>query len=140
MPARKSRRSTDQVREAILTEATRLFIERGYAGTSMNDINARVGGSKVTLYKQFGNKKALFTAVLDHVLENHMSQLEQIDFEATELREGLIEIARVTLETVSSPSAIGLWRLLYVEAPKEHPRSYMFVLGWAYRALMMPML
>ena len=127
MSPRQARRSTAQVREAIVREATKLFIERGYAGASMNELNARVGGSKVTLYKQFGNKKALFSAVLDHVLEDHMVQLEKADFDAVELHEGLEAIARLTLSTVSSPEAIGLWRLLYVEAPNSPELARLFI-------------
>lgn len=127
MPTRKTRRTTDQVRDKILEEATTLFIERGYAATSMNALTARVGGSKGTLYQQFGSKQALFAAVLDHVLVEHMAQLDAIDFDELELEAGLVAIARVTLATVSSPRALGIWRLLYAEAPRAPEIGTLFI-------------
>ena len=128
MPNRKKiRRSSDQVREKILEEATALFIERGYERASMNELNARVGGSKGTLYQQFGNKQALFAAVLDHVLQDHMAQLDEADFDSLELTQGLEAIARVTLGTVSSPQAMGIWRLLYAEAPRSPEIGRLFI-------------
>lgn len=127
MAKKNERRSSEEVREKILEEATELFIERGYEGASMNELNARVGGSKGTLYKQFGNKEGLFAAVLDHVLLAHMAQLDTVDFDCMELRSGLEEIARLTLATVSSPEALGLWRLLYIEAPRRPEIGRLFL-------------
>ncbi len=121
------RRSSGEVRETILKEATALFVAHGYAGTSMNELNARVGGSKVTLYKHFGNKRKLFAAVLDHVLADHMAQLDAVDFDSPDLEGGLEAIARQTLGTVSSPEAMGLWRLLYVEAPRSRYLGELFI-------------
>ena len=124
---RPRRRSPDQIRATILREATGLFIERGYAGTSMNELNARVGGSKVSLYKHFGSKKALFAAVLDDVLKDHMQQLDDVDFDHPDLHDGLESIARHMLATVASPEAVGLWRLLYTEAPRSPELARTFI-------------
>lgn len=127
MATKNERRSSEEVRDKILEEATKLFIERGYEGASMNELNSRVGGSKGTLYRQFGNKEGLFAAVIDHVLVDHMAQLDAVDFDCMELREGLEEIARLTLATISSPRAMGLWRLLYVEAPRRPEIGRLFI-------------
>ena len=125
--AKSARRSPAEMRAAILREATALFIERGYAGASMNELNARVGGSKVSLYKHFGSKQKLFAAVLDDVLREHMSQLEALDYDNPDLHAGLESIAMQTLATVSSPQAVGIWRLLYTEAPRSPYLGRMFI-------------
>jgi AcrR family transcriptional regulator len=52
---------------AILKVATRLFLRNGYAGTSLNDVLARAGGSKATLRKYFRDKSGLFEAVIADV-------------------------------------------------------------------------
>ncbi|MAU41261.1 MAG: hypothetical protein CMF31_06540 [Kordiimonas sp.] len=126
------RRSTREVRETILKEATRLFLEKGYVGASMNELTERVGGSKSTLYKQFGNKEALFTAVLNYVLDQHMQQLNKVALNGLRaadkktpngeapVRKRLEEIGILMLTTVSSEAAVGMWRLLYSEGP-HHP-------------------
>lgn len=63
----RSRRSQAQRREAsrqaVLESACRLFGERGYAGTSLEDIAADCGLTIRPIYHYFGNKLALFTAV-----------------------------------------------------------------------------
>lgn len=55
-------------REAILTAAREAFLENGYAGASMSDIAARVGGSKATLYGHFRSKEELFAESVLHGL------------------------------------------------------------------------
>lgn len=121
-PARtRSRRTTATVRERILTEATALFLERGFAGASMNALSARVGGSKTTLYAQFGNKEALFAAVVDHVLRETNIAFDEIDYDTTEFAPGLNAIARLFLQTVTAQQSIDICRLAYFEA-RRSPR------------------
>jgi len=52
---------------AILDAALKLFLEMGYAAVSMDDIIRASGGSKATLYKQFGNKEGVLAAVVDQL-------------------------------------------------------------------------
>ena len=50
-------------RQAVLDAATRLFGEKGYADTSLEEIAADCGLTIRPIYHYFGNKKALFAAV-----------------------------------------------------------------------------
>ncbi|GAA1527938.1 AcrR family transcriptional regulator [Microbacterium ginsengiterrae] len=50
--------------DALLTEAARLFAERGYPGVSLEDIGAAVGVSGPAVYRHFTGKQALLGAVL----------------------------------------------------------------------------
>jgi AcrR family transcriptional regulator len=63
-----SSRRQEQAREtrrAVLDAAHRLFIEQGYAKTTMAAVAAEVGVSVETVYKAFGNKPGLVKAVFD---------------------------------------------------------------------------
>jgi AcrR family transcriptional regulator len=62
-------------KEEILDVATCLFAERGYEGTSMNDVAARVGMRKASLFYHFATKDALYEAVLDRLIETLGSTL-----------------------------------------------------------------
>lgn len=53
-------------RLALLLSATTLFLERGYDAVSLDDVVQHAGGSKATIYKYFGNKEGLFTAICDY--------------------------------------------------------------------------
>ncbi len=52
-------------RRAVLEAAHRMFLERGYAATTMGAIAAAAGVSVETVYKAFGNKPGLVKAVVD---------------------------------------------------------------------------
>ena len=56
-------------KDAILDEATRLFAERGYEGTSMADLAERVGLRKASLFHHFASKEQLRKAVLDRLVQ-----------------------------------------------------------------------
>ena len=55
-------------KEEILEVATRHFAERGYEGTSMNDVAEAVGVRKASLFYHFATKDALYEAVLDRLI------------------------------------------------------------------------
>ena len=65
-------------KEEILDVATRLFAERGYDGTSMNDVAERVGMRKASLFYHFATKDALYEAVLDRLVATLQTALEAI--------------------------------------------------------------
>ena len=52
-------------RPLVLDAALRLFVERGYAGTSMDAIAAAAGVTKPVVYECFPGKEPLFRALLE---------------------------------------------------------------------------
>ena len=66
LPAKEPRwsRRKEARPEEITAAALELFSERGYATTRLEDVAARAGVSKGTLYLYFANKEDLFKAVL----------------------------------------------------------------------------
>lgn len=51
-------------REALLAAAARLFAERGFSGTSIEELGAAAGVSGPALYKHFSGKQAILAAIL----------------------------------------------------------------------------
>ena len=49
----------------VVEAARSLFIERGYAGTSIEKIASKAGVAPETVYSIFGNKRTIFTRVVD---------------------------------------------------------------------------
>jgi AcrR family transcriptional regulator len=62
-PGRRLRRA--ERREQVLTAATRAFARTGFAATSLDDVAAEAGISRVILYRHFESKADLYRAVLD---------------------------------------------------------------------------
>lgn len=69
--ARTRSATYDDQRELILAKAAELFAQRGYAGTSMNEVAAACGLSKASLYHYFRDKYAL----LLEIAEGHVAHL-----------------------------------------------------------------
>lgn len=58
--------------EEIIQIATKMFITLGFKSVTMDDVAAKMGISKKTIYKYFDNKEALIEAGVNHVhLEIH---------------------------------------------------------------------
>ncbi|MCP5267397.1 MAG: TetR/AcrR family transcriptional regulator [Zoogloeaceae bacterium] len=75
---RSQRRRRKDARPSELTAAAlELFVEKGFAGTRLDDIAARAGVSKGTLYLYFDSKEALFTAVIEEGIVPALAAAEQ---------------------------------------------------------------
>src|SRR5262245_1643767 len=57
-----------RTQQAIVTTASELFVERGYASTSLADIATVAGVARPTVFAAFGSKAALLRQVLDQAL------------------------------------------------------------------------
>ena len=56
-------------REQLLNIGRRLFAERGFEGTSIEEIAAQAGVSKPVVYEHFGGKEGLYAVVVDREVE-----------------------------------------------------------------------
>ena len=61
--------------EEITAAALEQFVERGYAGTRLEDVAARAGVSKGTVYLYFANKEELFKAVVREGLVSPIAEM-----------------------------------------------------------------
>lgn len=106
---------------AIRAAAAKLFLEKGYAGTSMDDVAASAGISKQTIYTHFPSKEKLFA---DLVLGNEQRASEFVAAmigtfrEAKELESGLRDLGRGYLKFVIRAEVLQLRRLVIGEAAR----------------------
>jgi AcrR family transcriptional regulator len=64
-----------ELREAILTAAGVLFLERGYDGFSLRGVAERIGYSATTIYLYFADKDELLFAVVDEGFQTFKAPL-----------------------------------------------------------------
>jgi AcrR family transcriptional regulator len=106
---------------SILRAAARRFARGGYAGTSMDEIAAEGGVSKLMLYRHFNSKHELYEAILEDV----RSRLEAVEHRPTTLvgltpEEGHREAVRTLLATIGAAREMpDAYRLLFVHAAHE---------------------
>jgi TetR/AcrR family transcriptional regulator, cholesterol catabolism regulator len=66
------------VRDQILRTAADLFRERGYRATTLDDIAARLGMSKASLYKSFRAKDEMLAAISRGTIETFTRELSLV--------------------------------------------------------------
>lgn len=104
-----------RTREKIITAATKLFSAHGYASVSTIDIAKEAGVNEATLFRQFGEKRKLFMAVIDDQAKNTLS-LDEInailkndqDFESAIMLFAESLMSRITPEYVRLTLALAL--------------------------------
>lgn len=99
-------------RESLLKAAATAFAHQGFAATSMDDVAAEAGVTKLIVYRHFVSKEALYEAVLERV--------------STRLAEEFI--AGMT----DDPSGRGVGVRTLLTVAREHPDG--FVLLWRHAA------
>ncbi len=82
MAASEEKSGRGEVRGAVVREATRLFAERGFDGTALQDIAAAVGVSKPAVLHYFPSKEHVRDAVLDGFLAHWKEALPRLLFAA----------------------------------------------------------
>jgi TetR/AcrR family transcriptional repressor of nem operon len=89
--------------EAALDQAVQLFQERGYEGTSLSDLEARLGVGRQSLYNTFGDKQALFLKALaqyrQSVSEGPLGQLNAPGAGLAEIR----AFFRASIKSLTTP-------------------------------------
>jgi len=64
--------------DEIVDVAGRLFSQKGYNATSLNEIADNVGLHKTSLFHYFKNKESILMEVMDKSLKDHMNILNEI--------------------------------------------------------------
>lgn len=95
--ARRTRLPRAERVRQVLAAAARAFARSGYAATSMEDIAAEAGISKLMLYRDFDGKRELYKAVLEG-LESRLAELVGDDPEGGASVRGLTALVGVARE------------------------------------------
>lgn len=74
----RDERRTARRREDILRAATRLFAERGFAGTDVQVVADELGVGKGTIYRYFPSKRDLFLAAVDRGMQRLTEWVDQM--------------------------------------------------------------
>jgi AcrR family transcriptional regulator len=105
-PARRGRPGYDVA--SLLAVAVEVFNERGYDGTSMEDLARRLGIAKATIYHHVAGKEELLRLALDRALEGWSQVADRaraLDAPATERLEylvrGTVEVLQAELPYVT---------------------------------------
>jgi len=99
-------------RAAILRAARLCFLDRGFVRTSISDVIAISGGSRATIYEEFGSKEGLFAALIASILDQ-MRLPEIADGPPAEV---LREVGLHYMEQLMDAEALALYRVVLGES------------------------
>ncbi|KAF0224166.1 MAG: Regulatory protein [Rhodospirillaceae bacterium] len=108
-------------RAAMLDAAQVCFLDKGYANTSVDEVAARAGVSKATIYAHFASKDALFGAIICRRCDDQAEGLSNLSLpEGQDARTILTAIGLRLMALFLSPEVMGIYRMVIAEAPR-HP-------------------
>jgi len=109
-------------REAILRAAASAFAQRGFAATSMDDVAAAAGITRLIVYRHFDSKEDLYTAVLqrvrDRLAEEFGAELQQ--------RRDLSAVRALLVVARENPAAVTLLLRHAAREPQFAPYAEAF--------------
>ena len=120
VPKRKIGRPADPVkRDAIIAAASEAFFELGYAAASIEQIAAKANVSKVTIYSQFGDKRALLGAAVESECEKMRGHFSLDNTGHGTLRQRLTSIGQAMVAFLSRPEMVQFERRIAAETEHE---------------------
>jgi len=107
-------------RLAVMEAARRLFLDKGYDGTSMDDVAAEAGVSKPTVYRYFADKEQLFTEIVGNTtqMEEQLRAVVDMLADSKDLEKDLPKLARRLLTPILQPEFLRLRRLVIGNAER----------------------
>lgn len=107
MSDKTSDRAAPGAAERLLDTASRLFYTRGVSNVGINEIIARAGVARMTLYHHFPSKDALIKAVLERRREERDAWLARADDLASDPIERILAVFDLFLEWAKTPDFRG---------------------------------
>jgi AcrR family transcriptional regulator len=110
-------------RQQLLDIGRRLFAERGFEGTSIEEVASQAGVSKPVVYEHFGGKEGLYAVVVDREVSQLLSMTTGLLLEGDNTREKFLA-AMVALLRYIDENADGFRILVRDSNPGSGTGTY----------------
>jgi AcrR family transcriptional regulator len=103
----------------LLEVAGAMFMKNGFDGTSIDAVADAAGMSKRTLYARYGDKGALFRAVLSDLIARWLVPIARFQANTIALEPMLMEIGKYLVTSALAPQAVSVHRIIVGEAERR---------------------
>ena len=86
-----------------LQAASRVFCEKGYEGTSLQDLEKATGLNRTSIYNAFGNKRSIFNKILVQFVECGRQRWQALLAESDTAREGIENLLNTVVDMHFEP-------------------------------------
>lgn len=105
-------------RKLFLQVASEVFLDQGYAATTLDMVIKRSGGSRQTLYALFGSKEGLFEAIIADLCEGVFGPMEASNRLDEPPERMLQDFGTRLLGVLLAPLGIALFRTIVAESTR----------------------
>lgn len=128
-PGRLTAEETAKLESRLLDSAETVFVERGYARATMEEIARHAGAGRKTLYARYANKAELLSAVVERLLDSAMGSAEGPIQPSPRgsTRSQLLNIARKLASLSAAPHVAGINRLIFAESAQAPDLAGLFL-------------
>ncbi|XUW91474.1 TetR/AcrR family transcriptional regulator [Burkholderia sp. M6-3] len=118
-PGVEAASSAPTKRNQILDAATRVFLQHGFEGTSMDRVAAESGAARRTLYNQFDGKEALFEAMTARIWASFpVFDITRDEESLRDPKVGLTRLGRAVSDFWIPAEAVAFLRMVIAEGPR----------------------
>lgn len=119
---KNGKHQVDELRTRILDAAETLFLKKGIDSTSMGDISALLGVSRVTVYRYFANRDEIAVEIQVRMLEkiNSIPPIENHPPTVDSYREGVRLILRNYSSLRDAYRFIGMFDAIYLDQAPDN--------------------
>lgn len=118
VPIRAPRQLSEQREQELLAAAREIFFARGVTLATMDEIAARAGVSKTTIYRRYKSKEEMFKAIIIGTTREMASRLEGLTLDAEHPAQSLRAAAELIRKTLLAPEYLALMRQMLLEAER----------------------
>jgi AcrR family transcriptional regulator len=119
---RRGRPANEELGQKIVDAASELFVELGFQATTMDKVAQRAKISKLSIYRHFGNKEALFSAAIAAHCHQFAPQalIEGVEGPA---EDQLIAVGSSLLRTLLSPDVRSVEAMIMADKTNQKSLS-----------------
>jgi AcrR family transcriptional regulator len=115
---RPTREEAERRHRNLLATTKRLLLERGWDGTSVDEISRQSGVAKRFIYARYADKAALFVGALMHYRTDQIDALQMPDPLSADVEEGLFVFGQHILDIALAAESLAIFRLFIAEASR----------------------
>lgn len=124
-PARRGRPANEALGHTIVAAAYELFVELGFQATTLDKVAQRARVSKLSIYRHFENKEALFSAAIAAHC-HQFAPLTLVDGNSGSTGDQLMVVATSLLRTLLSPDVRSVEAMIMADTTNRMSLSKLF--------------
>src|SRR5215475_4628888 len=115
---RPTREEAERRHQILLKTVFRLFSEKGWDGTSIDEIARQSGVAKTFIYARYPDKTALLIGAIERLMAEALGTLQLSEPLADDIEEGLVAFGQKLLDLALQPEALAFRRQFFAEADR----------------------